>query len=32
MPVKKVVGDLSNVQEVLLEIGVQANGHWADKK
>jgi circadian clock protein KaiB len=32
MPVKKVVGDLSNVQEVLLEIGVQPNGHLADKK
>ncbi len=26
-PVKKVVGDLSNVQEVLLEIGLKPNGH-----
>ena len=26
-PVKKVVGDLSNVQEVLVEIGLQPHGH-----
>jgi len=26
-PVKKVVGDLSNVQEVLVEIGLRPDGH-----
>lgn len=31
-PVKKVVGDLSNVKEVLLEIGLHPNAQLVDKQ